>query len=98
MQLSVFVHVARILRDIKECQLNNIIVTCLIHTHTHTHTLTHTQVSELARETLTSLSSPHNNPHTLREQLRITGALDTLANMGECVWGGGAHWGLGIHL
>ena len=39
-------------------------------------------VSELARECIISLSSPRNNPLLLRDQLRMQGALDHLANMG----------------
>ncbi len=39
--------------------------------------------SELARESITSLSAPQNDPQKLREDLRTRGALDHLANMGE---------------
>ena len=41
------------------------------------------QVSDLARECLLSLTAPVNSPHWIREELRITGGLDILANMGE---------------
>ena len=44
--------------------------------------LTPTQISELARETLTSLTAPQHKPKALGNQLRIVGALDQLANMG----------------
>lgn len=40
-------------------------------------------VEELARECIISLSSPQNNPQWLKDELRIQGALDKLANMGE---------------
>ena len=47
------------------------------------------QVSDLARECLLSLTAPVNSPHWIREELRITGGLDILANMGEGEGGGG---------
>ena len=43
------------------------------------------QVCELSREALLALTSPHHNPHWMREELRISGALDHLANMGKVV-------------
>ena len=51
------------------------------------------QVSDLARECLISLTSPVNSPHWIREELRIIGGLDTLANKGE---GGGGREGGGV--
>lgn len=40
-------------------------------------------LKELARECIISLTSPQNNSQWLKDELRIRGALDMLANMGE---------------
>ena len=40
-------------------------------------------VSELSRECIISLTSPLNSPQWLRDELRVQGALDRLANAGE---------------
>ena len=50
------------------------------------------QVSEFARECLISLTAPVNSPHWIREELRISGGLDILANMGENVYVTGLHY------
>lgn len=39
-------------------------------------------VEELSRECIISLTCPQNNPQSLRDELRVQGALDRLANMG----------------
>ena len=49
------------------------------------------QVSEFARECLISLTAPVNSPHWIREELRISGGLDILANMGENMYVTGLH-------
>ena len=48
------------------------------HTHTHTH-----QVPELVCEVFLIISTPQSSCQWLREQLRASGGLDLIANMGE---------------
>ena len=40
-------------------------------------------VEELSRECIISLTSPHNDPQGIRDELRTLGGIDRLANMGE---------------